>query len=890
MPRSSVRSHRPHLYPAICALLVLAMILAGCNFRIGSSDDGDGFNGPLIFWYSTEYLGEQAAVDSVLKRFQALHPNVKLLTKVFPDDASLIKEFITATNSGLGPDLLMTYSPNLPTLLEKNLVRSFDKSVTPELLQQFLASALVTLSHDGSLYGLPVALDTQGLYYNTGTVTEPATTLDQLLSQARDGKRVAMGGTFLDGFWGFRAFGAQLIDPVTGEAALAPGGFVNWLTWLQQARETPNFVFDSDTNALRKAFGEGKYDYYIGTADQLPELSATLGKRLGVAPLPSGPRGGAAPFLLTKGLLVNAAAAPAQQELAVELATFMTNPEQQLSLLRNGLYVPANLNTRISPGAYADIAAFEAQARGGIPWTGAGAPIKVLKLFYDTYARVVEGQSTPGEAVARLVEQYRELTGEDVAGAMPASCEDVGQISLAAVDTGSTAAMMQTLVDGFVQVCPNITVDLQLISLRDSIKLYGTNAEPALTSDVSYYPQSNVHYYIQKGLIADITDLVNPDVLQSLRPIAVEALSHAGRLYGMPIDIDPQAMFYNKSFTLNPAVMLEDLRTEALSGTPIALDGSFGRSFWGVGAFGGQLFNAEDEMILTPQPVLAWLEWLVSSRDQYGVTVSMSDPELHDAFAAGKTAYYLGLPDDIAPLSASLGEDLGVAIVPEGPVARGRPLMWVGALVVNANTPPERRALAARFLSYAAGVTAQTQLMNEVRIVPANASVNTARDPFVATFAAQARSAELLSDQPGASVVLMAGNAAFRKVLENDVAPVEAVESMFSELTRISDLAASEPLSRTEYLTDTDALVMPSGALTATIPLTGVQSIESTGAVSVTARFTEPASVRPVQPAEPAVTTPVTVQVTATAPITASLPATDALHAGPNGDSSGGTP
>lgn len=75
------------------------------------------------------------------------------------------------------------------------------------------------------------------LYYNTELAPTPPATLEQLAADARSGKTVLVAVASTKALWGFHAFGASLIDPHA--LTFNQGGFVNWLTWLQQARETP---------------------------------------------------------------------------------------------------------------------------------------------------------------------------------------------------------------------------------------------------------------------------------------------------------------------------------------------------------------------------------------------------------------------------------------------------------------------------------------------------------------------------------------------------------------------------------------------------------------------------------------------------------------------------
>jgi len=791
-------------------ILLCMLLLAGClpaaqpapaaGRQLRLTDDR------ILLWHSLS--GEQqVALEKAISRFRALHPTAQILVRGFASDEDLVAEFKTAAHSGLGADLLLTSSKAVPALVALGYLRPIDDLVTPDLLEQYLATALVTLRQRDELYGLPEALDTYALYYNNQRVDQPPATLDQLLAEARDGRRVAIGSGFIDALWGFRAFGANLVDPQTGSVALAPGAFVNWLTWLQQARDTQNVTLDLDRAALLEAFLSGDVDYYVGTASELPRIAESMGGRVSVAPLPAGPSGSAGPFLTTNAFLFNVNSAESQAALAFEVARFITNPEQQVAMMRDARHVPANLNTRISPGLYPLVAAFEAQARTAVPWVGDEELVAVLTIFDDAFARVVEGLAEPSEAVSLLAEQYGDLVGSAGAAPPQEACNAAGTLTLSAIDTGETRRALQTLVDGFAQVCPNIWIELELASPADAAKRMGDGAVPRLNGDVVYAAQSEFRYFVERGLLADLTDRLDSGVVQSLRPAAVAALRENDRLYGVPVNIDVDALYYNKDLVPNPAGTLDDLRTQAMAGTPVTLDGGFERSFWGVGAFGGRLFDAGGAFLLTPQPVEAWLTWLQDAQGQYKVGVEADAAAMRAAFNAGRSAYYLGAPEDASELRIRFGTQLGLTVLPEGPKSPGRPFLWVGSLLLNAASAPAQQDLVLLFMQYAAGTDGQSRLMHTVGMVPANAGISTKDEPMIATFVAQAQNAELWSDPRGWAIVLQAGDKAYAQVAAAEASPHDAVTAMFATLARdaewIGDGATIAPPAPSEVLTPT---------------------------------------------------------------------------------------
>ncbi len=183
-----------------------------------------------------------------------------------------------------GPNLLLTNSANVAMLANAGALAPINDQLAEDQLTRYLTVALQTLRYNKNLYGLPVAVDTVVQYYNRALVEKPPVTVDQLLQEASSGQRVLMNSQFNDAMWSARAFGVELLDG-EGNPQDATAGIANWLTWMEQVRDTPGFITDDNTEALRNRFLEGDIPYYIGPSRELNLLTERLGADLGVAQL-----------------------------------------------------------------------------------------------------------------------------------------------------------------------------------------------------------------------------------------------------------------------------------------------------------------------------------------------------------------------------------------------------------------------------------------------------------------------------------------------------------------------------------------------------------------------------------------------------------------------------
>ncbi|MCB0022544.1 MAG: extracellular solute-binding protein, partial [Caldilinea sp.] len=189
----------------------------------------------ILLWHNLPEM-EAAALNNALDRYRRANPGVDVIVEA--QGGNMEAEFERATRSGLGPNLLLTSSTNIPALANAGALLPLTTRVTDEQLQRYLTVALQTMRYTGDIYGLPMELDTLVLYYNRSLVERVPVTVDQLLQEASGGQRVLMNSQFNDALWSARAFGVNLFD-AEGNPQDATAGIANWLTWMEQVRDTP---------------------------------------------------------------------------------------------------------------------------------------------------------------------------------------------------------------------------------------------------------------------------------------------------------------------------------------------------------------------------------------------------------------------------------------------------------------------------------------------------------------------------------------------------------------------------------------------------------------------------------------------------------------------------
>ncbi|MFN2201775.1 MAG: extracellular solute-binding protein [Caldilineaceae bacterium] len=391
-----------------CALL----LLSGCQ----PISPVDGLSGRITFWHS--WTGEDAAeLRSVLRRFQEIHPGVRIAEISLPED-QILAEYRAAARNGLAPGVLLGRNRWIPELAGDGLIRPFPAAEAALVTSNIRNRAIV--EYNDQLFGLPLFLAPRALYYNKSLVSEPSTTLDELLQQAAAGKRVEFVPRFEEAYWGIQAFGEGLFD-ADRRFTLAESGFEEWLAWLDRAQRAQGVILNVDDESLLDLFASGLMAYYVSGPESIKAISASMDPdnpfEIGVVPLPGGPNGPSGPIAEAETLMFFAHASPQEARIANVLATFLYNERQGIQFMRELDKVPANPRIVADRRVYPLVSGFVQQARTAVALPN-GIPRDQLSAAGNrAYTSVLSGAASPAEAVCQF--------GEDVVGFLDYTADQV---------------------------------------------------------------------------------------------------------------------------------------------------------------------------------------------------------------------------------------------------------------------------------------------------------------------------------------------------------------------------------------------------------------------------------------------------------------------------------
>ena len=325
-------------------------------------------------------LTEQRLWDPLLEEYQRLHPNVRVSLYTVDED-QVEEELRRRTSRGLGPDLLLVRGPMANTLLKEGLIApvpaipSMRRSIA-EVAPHFLRR----VRFGQELAGLPLHELVTLACFNRQRIPNPPRTTEELLATAAAGATIGLSIDPYGIFWtaGTRDVDGAIVLLLTGEAPSSPAWrreqedkITSWLVLLRQLAQESKVDLASGPQELIEGLMASRLDWVPCYSLTLASLQKTMGQRLGVTALPSGPGGEASPFSTLQVWAFGLDSSPRQRRYAADLAALSVDPFlQRRFVLESQEVLPVNrtVDTPVaSSGVLAALAEAQRQFRSSAP-------------------------------------------------------------------------------------------------------------------------------------------------------------------------------------------------------------------------------------------------------------------------------------------------------------------------------------------------------------------------------------------------------------------------------------------------------------------------------------------------------------------------------------------
>jgi arabinogalactan oligomer/maltooligosaccharide transport system substrate-binding protein len=744
-----------------------------------------GLTGEITLWHSYHAGGsEEKAIGDAVAQLMKDNPDLKVNVLEIPFD-QIENKWSTEVAAGAGPDMFTMPNDNLGTWVRGNLVAPVD-DLMKDHVGDFSKAGIDGLTVDGKLYGVPGIIKALALAYNKSTVPNPPKTTDELLQMVKDGKKLVVNQSAYYNFgWMQGAFGGNLMD-ASGTCVADQGtGFTDAFQYLLDLKKA-GADFETDGGKADTMIEQGQADMMVEGPWMLGDFKKALGDKLGIAPMPAGPKGPAQPLSGIDGWYINPNATPEQQKLAVAVglylfgqkgASFWAN-EAGDPMVANGLTVDDPLVK-----AYADAAAAgfpRPQSKEFSNWWGP---------FGDAVTKVMEGTLSPADAVKEACAAMNKANGKTGASSAPAPAAPItnlgGEITLwhSYHAGGSEEKAIGDAVAQLMKDNPDLKVNVLEIPFDQIENKWSTEVAAGAGPDMFTMPNDNLGTWVRGNLVAPVDDLMK-DHVGDFSKAGIDGLTVDGKLYGVPGIIKALALAYNKSTVPNPPKTTDELLQMVKDGKKLVVNQSAYYNFgWMQGAFGGKLMDDTGKCIADQGTGFTDAFQYLLDLKKAGADFETDGGKADTMIEQGQADMMVEGPWMLGDFKKALGDKLGIAPMPAGPKGPAQPLSGIDGWYINPNATPEQQKLAVAVGLYLFGQKGASFWANEAGD-PMVANGLTVDDPLVKAYADAAAAGFPRPQSKEFSNWWGPFGDAVTKVMEGTLSPADAVKEACAAMNK----------------------------------------------------------------------------------------------------------
>ncbi len=269
---------------------------------------------------------------------------------------------------------------------------------------------------------------------------------------------------------------------------------------------------------------------------------------------------------------------------------------------------------------------------------------------------------------------------------------------------------------------PDIYFDVTYIPADELRDLYSDEAAQGRGPAILLGPVEWGPDFMEAGLIRELGELIDPEIIENLNPAAVESSHYAGSLVSLPYAIHGVVLYRNEDIMTIGADNFEELVMLAQAASQGEIAGAFleRSSYFSAGhlyGLGGSLMDENGYPAFATPEGEAWLR-LLRAFEFAGKTAFLSDQDLEE-FKAGRAGWIIEGSWKMEELAQAIGADR-LTVDPWPEVENGRMSGFVHSdnLYLNSNVDQDTQDAAEAFMEFFLSQTAQSHLV-EVTLIPA---------------------------------------------------------------------------------------------------------------------------------------------------------------------------
>ncbi|MBB1577431.1 MAG: maltose ABC transporter substrate-binding protein [Propionibacterium sp.] len=309
---------------------------SGNNTPAGSSDSAKA-SGTLTLWADETRIEGFNAIGEAFQKATG----VKLEVVQKPTD-DVRTDFIAQAPSGAGPDLIVGPNDWVGGLVKNGVVAPVELG---DKANGFSDAAKKAFTSDGTLYGVPYAVENIALVRNNALAKDTPATFDELIAQGKqltpDHPVLIQQGDKGDAYHLYpvqSSFGAPLFKPDTTEIGMKGEAGEKFAAYIKKLTNEGVLSESIGGDQAKQAFLDGKSPYIITGPWWTGEFTKA-GLDISVLPVPSAGGQPSAPFIGVQGVYLSSYSKNAL--LANQFLDYMAGDEAQKILQEKGGRLPA---------------------------------------------------------------------------------------------------------------------------------------------------------------------------------------------------------------------------------------------------------------------------------------------------------------------------------------------------------------------------------------------------------------------------------------------------------------------------------------------------------------------------------------------------------------------
>jgi arabinogalactan oligomer/maltooligosaccharide transport system substrate-binding protein len=365
----------------------------------------------VTLWHS--YRGtEKQALEQVIDNFNAENKetNVKLLA--IPYDAFADK-ITAAIPRGKGPDLFIFAHDRIGGWVAADILEPIDFYLEENIADQFIEGTFAPMKYDGSVYGLPMALKSTILFYNTDLIPDPPKTTDEMIELAKKhtnepagkyGLVYEIANFYYHSCWLY-GFGGSVFDK-NDNPSLNVKENIQSFQFARNLFSEHKVVPPEVSNVLvTTLFNEGKAAMTINGPWFRGEIAEDVNYDIALLPVVSQTGDRAKPFMSSEGVIMSSKSQ--NKDASFEVMKYLTSLKAAKIMAKVGKQPVANKAAYQDPEIKEDkyIPKFTEQIQYAVPMPSIPEMTFVWSPATTAINQAVNGTSSPEEALNEAQEK-----------------------------------------------------------------------------------------------------------------------------------------------------------------------------------------------------------------------------------------------------------------------------------------------------------------------------------------------------------------------------------------------------------------------------------------------------------------------------------------------------